>query len=157
MMPWQEWDQDQRWEMLSAYVDGELTEQESALVKAWLERDPEAHRMLIQLQRLQYLWSQMPYVAQAPEPVIEGVMQRLRPAPRRRRWLGTVAASMSLLAASGGLIWRWWQPQPLVSLESPPVQITLRPTATQVAETYLLTPPRTRDPFVILFQDEPLN
>jgi len=173
MTPWQEWDEEKRWEMLSAYVDGELSEQEETVVIACLDRDPEAQRILRELQTLQHLWQRMPYPAQPSEPVMKAVMQSLKPTHRTQRWAkiwaktgartgartwaGTVAATIGVIAGSSGLHWRLWDPQPLVSLDSPPVRVTVRPTATQVAGTYLLTPPRTRDPFVILFHDEPLN
>ncbi|MEN9205075.1 MAG: hypothetical protein Q6J68_02770 [Thermostichales cyanobacterium SZTDM-1c_bins_54] len=153
MMPWQQWDEDQRWEMLSAYLDGELSPQEHLVVTAWLDRDPQARRMLRDLQVLQRAWQHLPYPAQSTDAVVEGVMRRLQP---RRRWAGTLAAGLGLLAVGGALAWRYANPQPLVSLEAPPVQIARRPSATRVAETYLLTPPRTQDPFVILFQDEPV-
>jgi len=86
------------------------------------------------------------------------VMARVATPPPRRRWSGTLAASLGVMVLSGGALWRVLYPQPLVSIESPPVQVTLRPNATTVAETYLLTPPQSADPFVILFQDEiPVN
>lgn len=44
--------QDARWELLSAYVDGEVTDAERATVEAWLQEDASARDMLGELQRL---------------------------------------------------------------------------------------------------------
>lgn len=44
--------QDARWELLSAYVDGEVSDAERATVEAWLREDPAAREMLGELQSL---------------------------------------------------------------------------------------------------------
>ncbi|GAB4217817.1 MAG: zf-HC2 domain-containing protein [Synechococcales cyanobacterium] len=127
MTPWQAWDDDTRWEMLSAYVDGELSGDELAQVEAWLASDPLARQELHHLQHLQAVVQRLPAPPSPSAPVIDAVMARLSAPPRRRRWTGTLVASLGVMALSGGALWRVLYPQPLVSIESPPVHVTLRP------------------------------
>lgn len=161
---------DDRFEHLSAYLDGELAVSEQAEVERWLADDPQAREHYRQLVRLHSSFSQLPVPASAQhsgEATAELVLERLDrprwlPKPKTRwgkfsRHYAPIAAGA--IAAFTG--WAAWDlshpPEPIVSLDMPPVVIpTLvsESPATQEAGTYLLAPSGDRDPYSILFDDE---
>lgn len=136
-----------RFELLSAYVDGEVSPEERALVEHWLATDPEAQRLYRQLVQLHELCQKLP--APAPgmpvDEVVTGVLTRItRRARKRLVWSGLLVAASALVGGVlSGLVTRTptpelaQQPSPSVStatlrnpqralritLEQPPVTI----------------------------------
>lgn len=94
--------------LLSAHLDGALTEQEEATLQAHLSRCAHCRAILEQLQEQQSALEQIPPM---PERVHAAAMQRVRASRRKgtpRRWLPAVAgaaaaAAMLTLVASGVL------------------------------------------------------
>jgi anti-sigma factor RsiW len=80
-----------RFELLSAYLDGEVTPDERAQVESWLAQDPAVQTLYANLTGVQMRIRSMP-VRQAvtPEETLTAVMQRL---DRRRRRIWVVSGS----------------------------------------------------------------
>lgn len=164
---------DPRFEQLSAYLDGELSAPEARIVETWLTQDPALRRLYIQLSGIQAGFDRLPRPAKRDaSPLVAQVFEQLRqsdPQPvacwRRRktcsgwppismgqRQIPTVAAALALLSSS---VWALWpQPQPIISLEDPPVEIAQIPDSTLLAEQYLLQPEAHQDAYAILFAPE---
>ncbi|MFS8860511.1 anti-sigma factor family protein [Synechococcus sp. B60.1] len=157
---------EERFEQLSAYLDGELSPQEARQVEDWLARDPQARQLYSQLAALQAGLANLKAPTLDPvqtELLISRVFEELdrRPALElgwwRRRgtpW-GRVAAAVVALAGAGWAGWRWLQPQPLVSLENPPVRVAIVPASARVAQRYLFEPGQKQDAYSILFETTP--
>lgn len=159
-----------RFEQLSAYLDGELSEAERATVEQMLASDIEVQAQYRQLARLQSSFSHLSVPAAARnngDATAERVLERLQqprwlPAPLMQghkfyRHYAPIAAG--LLAAFTG--WTAWEvlhsPQPLVSLETAPVVIptlVVNSPATRQAGSYLLAPTSDRDAYQILFDEK---
>ena len=96
-----------RFELLSAYLDGEVTAAERREVDEWLANDPEIQRLYARLLNLRQGLQTMPVPAAHPrvEQTIEQVYQRIHLRPRRRAvvWGGTAIAAAFIGAVSGVL------------------------------------------------------
>lgn len=159
---------DERFEQLSAYLDGELSSQEARQVEDWLASDPQARQLYSQLAALQAGLANLKAPTLDPiqtELLISRVFAELDRRPvldlgwRRRKgtpW-GRVAAAVVALAGAGwvGWGWRWSHPQPLVSLEDPPVRVAIVPASARVAQRYLFEPGQKQDAYSILFEAIP--
>ncbi|MEO1133870.1 MAG: hypothetical protein AAFX40_14335 [Cyanobacteria bacterium J06639_1] len=161
---------DDRFEQLSAFIDGELSDTEQAEVQHWLKLDPDARAQYRQLLQLQSGFSRMsvPEAARnSGDITAEQVLARLE----QPSWLsepkaGWVKFSRRCAPIAAGAIaaltgWTAWDlshpAEPLVSLEEPPVVIptlVAESSAMQEAGTYLLAPSGDRDPYSILFDDD---
>src|SRR5437899_8787103 len=112
---------------LTAYVDGELTDEERARVQAWLTRNPEVRAEVEAQQHLKALWERCPVpapdalawddVLARVESALEAAstenlqprLSPLRPSPRNPwRWAAWVAAAAALLLA----LWLGHRPAP---------------------------------------------
>ncbi len=106
-------------ELLTAYLDGELSEAKRREVEGWLAQDRSAQSLLADLGRTARLVSALPR-EQAPRDLSGRITVRLEreallgnspPAPRtsssRSRWLGwmALAASIALVITAGWLFW----------------------------------------------------
>ena len=93
-----------RFELLSAYLDGEVTAAERKQVEEWLANDPESQRLYERLLKLRSSFQTMPVpAAQKPvEQTIELVYQRVDRRSRRRAvvWSGSAIAAVVLGAVS---------------------------------------------------------
>jgi hypothetical protein len=93
-----------RFELLSAYLDGEVTAAERKQVEEWLANDPESQRLYERLLKLRSSFQTIPVpAAQQPvEQTIELVYQRVHRRSRRRAvvWSGSAIAAMVLGAVS---------------------------------------------------------
>ena len=94
-----------RFELLSAYLDGEVTAAERKQVEEWLANDPESQRLYERLLKLRSSFQTMPVpAAQKPvEQTIELVYQRVHSSRSRRRavvWSGSAIAAVVLGAVS---------------------------------------------------------
>ena len=68
-------------ELLSGYLDGELSSEEQALVESALSRDPQAQQLLEDLQQLRQCLQELPQ-EQPPEHARQHVLQQVRSIPR---------------------------------------------------------------------------
>lgn len=89
---------------LSAYLDGELPDQEALQVEEWLERDPQAQAQLEALMQTDSIVRDA-FDAQLNDPVpltlARAVKSAPMPSPRARPHWGAVAASLVMLMIGG--------------------------------------------------------
>lgn len=100
--------QKDRFELLSAYLDGEVTAAESRQVEEWLAHDDTVkqlyHRLLALRGGFQQAAVTIPASATA-EATVRQVMARVDRQPRRRAWtLGGLAAIGAVASAAFGLL-----------------------------------------------------
>ena len=95
-----------RFELLSAYLDGEVTAAERQQVEDWLVNDPEIQRLYARLIRLRQELRLLP-VPPAQQPVEQTIQQVYRRLNRRYyrtvAWGGTAIAALFIGALSGTL------------------------------------------------------
>jgi anti-sigma factor RsiW len=150
-------------ERLSAFLDGELSPDEARDVQDWLIHDPEAQALYRQLSSIQAGFDRLdsfPNEADLDH-MISTVIRRTPPAWRYQLVDSNVlphthkaaAALVVFLGLSLATFQQWFTPQLLVSVESPPVQISRLPPSTRAAEHYLLGPSESQDPYAILFAE----
>jgi anti-sigma factor RsiW len=85
-----------RFEMLSAYLDGEATAQERQQVQQWLDTDPEAQQLYRRLVQLRCGMKEMPVPSAQPhQQLTQGVFKRLR----QRRWKQAAFVGSGAIAA----------------------------------------------------------
>ncbi len=92
-----------RFELLSAYLDGEVTAAERRQVEDWLANDPESQRLYGRLLKLRMGMQTIPgRAAQPVEQTIEQVYQRMHRRSRRRAvvWGGSAIAAVVIGAVS---------------------------------------------------------
>lgn len=132
-----------RFELLSAYLDGEVTAAERREVDEWLANDPEIQRLYARLLNLRQGLQTMPVPATHPpvEQTIEQVYQRIHQRPRRRAvvWGGTAIAAMFVGAISGVL--------PLQLAKSPntpiePLRVALNAPVVEIPTATIAAPPQ---------------
>ncbi len=93
----------EQFELLSAYLDDEVTDQERALVEGWLATDPIIRQAFQNLGGLSRSISQVPIPQSATvEQTVRAVMARIDRRHRRMHWLGgsAIAAAMTAAIAS---------------------------------------------------------
>lgn len=127
-----------RFELLSAFLDGEVTAAERQQVEEWLENDPEIQRLYARLLKLRQGIRTLPIPPQQPvEQTVQQVFTRIEQRRSRRVtvWGGTAIAAMFIGALSGVLTSRpslqmaGLQPLPeanetlMVAVNSPVVEI----------------------------------
>ncbi|MCT7971838.1 anti-sigma factor family protein [Laspinema olomoucense] len=138
-----------RFELVSAYIDGEATQSERHQVQEWLDRDPEVKRLYLNLIKLRESVQVLPVPA-AVQPVQETVQNLFRRLDRQRQrrvlW-GGVAIAALVLAGLSSLIFRdrTYSPQMatvpteaptpserlMIALNGPVVEIPEAPEATE--------------------------
>jgi len=118
-----------RFELLSAYLDGEVTATERRQVEEWLANDPEIKRLYARLLQLRQGLRTMPVPAaeQPVEQTVQQVYQRLHRRSRRAMVLGGSAIAALFIGALSGVI---------PSLES--FQIAKSPEATTPVEPLMV-------------------
>lgn len=158
---------DPQFEQLSAYIDGELSAPEARAVEDWLASDPQARYLYRQLSSMQAALGQIRPPARSPAEM-EQMTQRVFTLADRAVGIPSfprlfphqlyqkVAAVVVVVLGSGLSTWQWQPPQPLISLEDPPVTISSLPPSARIAERYLLHPPASQDPYSILFTETDL-
>lgn len=90
-----------RFELLSAYMDGEVTAAERQQVEDWLVNDPSMQALHGRLLTLRDGFQSMPIPAsaQSTQQTIDGVFARLDRRPKRRLLLGGAALAAGLVGA----------------------------------------------------------
>jgi len=96
-----------RFELLSAYLDGEVTPEERKIVQHWMDTDPATQRLYRRLMRIRHGIQQVPPPSCDVEETLAGVCQCLR---RRVQVASMAGAGVVVLGAlgllSGGLSYR---------------------------------------------------
>jgi len=95
-----------RFELLSAFIDSELSALEYQQVEKWLASDPTAQKLHHQLLKLRQGLQTMPIpvASQSPEQTLERVFSRLEPRPSFNFAWGAAAMIAVVTAALTGLI-----------------------------------------------------
>jgi anti-sigma factor RsiW len=96
---------DERFELLSAYLDGEVTATERQQVEAWLATDRAFQQQYRQMQNIHVAFPLMTVPSShSAEALAEGVFAQIdRNRNRRLSWIGGGAIAATLLAAVTGL------------------------------------------------------
>lgn len=96
---------DERFELLSAYIDGEVTASERQQVQAWLENDAAFQLQYRQLKQMHRAFPQMPVPSsQSAENLAAGVFGKIdRRRNRKFFWIGGGAIAASVIATLAGL------------------------------------------------------
>lgn len=108
---------DDRFELLSAYIDGEVTPAERQQVEAWLATDREFKQVYEQLSAMQQGFHTLPVpVAQSArsvEQMVDRIIETAESKQQRKwKWQGGAIAALFLAAASGlTLATRTYSPQ----------------------------------------------
>ncbi|MEG3924317.1 MULTISPECIES: zf-HC2 domain-containing protein [unclassified Microcoleus] len=94
-----------RFELLSAYLDGEVTATERRQVEEWLTNDPTTKRLYSRLLMMQQSFQAMPVPAaeQSAEELAAKVLQRVERKPKRTWILGGSAIAALLIAVVSGV------------------------------------------------------
>ncbi|MEN9216143.1 MAG: zf-HC2 domain-containing protein [Gloeomargarita sp. HHBFW_bins_162] len=132
-----------RFELLSAYLDGEASPEEQALVEHWLATDPETQRLYQQLLNLHELCQDLPIPSSgvSADQVVTGVITKLTQRARKRlAWSGVIVAASALVGGVvSGVLWR--PPTPEFAQQAPvPTTATLR-NPSRVLQIKLEQPP----------------
>lgn len=92
-----------RFELLSAYLDGEISSTERRQVEAWIDTDPSMKCQYLRLLRLRSGLQNLPVEAtQSPEEILQQVWRKLR---SRSRWAWMLGGAIAVCAISiSGLI-----------------------------------------------------
>ncbi|WP_310424205.1 hypothetical protein [Chamaesiphon sp. VAR_48_metabat_135_sub] len=94
---------DERFELLSAYLDGEVTVSERKQVDAWLATDPAFQRQYRQMQNIHVAFPRMPIPSsQSAEALAKGVFDKID-RHRKLSWIGGGAIAATLVATVAGL------------------------------------------------------
>jgi len=113
-----------RFELLSAYLDGEASPEECALVEHWLATDPETQRVYQQLVSLHELCQDLPIPASgvSADQMVTGVITKITHRARKRlAWSGVIVAASALVGGViSGVVWR--APTPEFAQQSPSPQ-----------------------------------
>ncbi|MEG4117565.1 zf-HC2 domain-containing protein [Microcoleus sp. N9_B4] len=94
-----------RFELLSAYLDGEVTATERRQVEEWLTNDPTTKRLYSRLLMMQQSFQAMPVPAaeQSAEELATKVLQRVERKPKQTWILGGSAIAALLIAVVSGV------------------------------------------------------
>lgn len=87
-----------RFELLSAYLDGEVSSAERRQVEEWLDTDPSVKCLYLRLLRLRSGLQNIPVEAtQSPEEIVQQVWKKLR---YRSRWAWVLGGAIAVCAIS---------------------------------------------------------
>jgi anti-sigma factor RsiW len=92
--------QEEQFELLSAYLDNEVTVAERKQVEAWLATDPEFQQLYNQMLKLQRSLNHLPVPAQVHQPVEQTVQQVMKRLERRPQHLMLVWTGIGAAAAA---------------------------------------------------------
>ena len=117
-----------RFELLSAYLDGEVTAVERRQIEDWLTTDLGVQRLYARLLKLRYRWQTIPSVPLA-QPAVERTFGQVLPYFSKRLtwlWFGGVLCSLTCLPALFQESYQVVNPLPNNNL-SPQLTIELKP------------------------------
>ena len=118
----------EQFELVSAYLDNEVTEDERRQVEHWLATDAKIQALYTELGGMTDSLKQAPVpLSASPEQVLAGVMAKVEKQQRQRNRLWGGAAIAASLAATVGAL--------SVGLRQPSLQIAQTPPATLDSET----------------------
>lgn len=104
-----------RFELLSAYIDGEVTAAERQQVEDWLTNDPTTKRLYSRLMVMQQGFQSMPVPAteQSAQELVAKIVQREKRQTKRTWVLGGSAIAALLIATVAGVSGgrQWFAPQ----------------------------------------------
>lgn len=110
-LPWL----DDRFELLSAYLDGEANAEERQQVEAWLATDTEAQKLYDRMSNLHRDFQALPIPTPTTsvQAIADGVFDRLDQQRQRRnlRWGGAIAAALIAVVSGTTLNTRSYTPQ----------------------------------------------
>ena len=93
-------------QLISAYLDGELTQADEQRVRIHLEDCEECRVMLEELAALQRMTAEIPF-RDPPEVIMDALEERLSvQAPRRFGWTLVIAAAVGWILYAVYLVWR---------------------------------------------------
>ncbi|MEM9771538.1 MAG: Fis family transcriptional regulator [Cyanobacteria bacterium P01_D01_bin.73] len=94
----------EQFELVSAYMDGEVTAQEQLQVERWLKEDPKIQALYADLGGLTESVKQMPVpVSCSAEKTLAAVMDKVQTQQRKRRVWGASAIAAGLAVAIGSV------------------------------------------------------
>ncbi|WP_414513006.1 anti-sigma factor family protein [Nostoc sp. PCC 9305] len=95
-----------RFELLSAYLDGEVTATERRQVEEWLANDASVQCLYARLLKLRQGLRTLPVPAaqQSPEETVQQVLSRLRHRSRLNWMVGSAAVAACVIGAVSGLV-----------------------------------------------------
>lgn len=97
----------ERFELLSAYLDGEVTASERQQVQAWLATDPAFAKQYRQMQQMQQAMSAIPVPSsdRSATQLADAVFTKIerRSTRNKLRWIGGGAIAATLMTALAGL------------------------------------------------------
>ncbi len=98
-----------QFELLSAYLDGEVTAAERRQVESWLATDPQTQRLYSRLQSLRQGLQTLPIAqpSQNIDQLVDRVTARVERQPRRLAWGGLAAAGLLI-----GVLFNAMPPEP---------------------------------------------
>lgn len=126
--------QQQRFELLSAYLDGEVTPAERRQVQQWLDTDPQFQQLYV---RLRHLQQAVPRICVPPSGISsEALSQQVFHRTGRQRALRLVWGGLAAAMATGIFSILWFRndfllpqrallPQPTPKMEAEPLMIAL--------------------------------
>jgi anti-sigma factor RsiW len=126
--------QQQRFELLSAYLDGEVTLTERRQVQQWLDTDPQFQQLYVRLRHLQQVVPRLPVPPSGISS--EELSQRVLHSAGRQRVLRLVWGGLAAAMVAGIFSGLWLRndslfpqrakaPQPVPRMESEPLMIAL--------------------------------
>lgn len=130
-------DQFERFELLSAYLDGEVTAKERRQVQQLLDTDPQFHQLYVQLSRLQ---REIPTIPFSPSPVSsqqlsESVFEKVdrqNQTQRLIRWGGMVVATVVVGIISNFYLEKQSLSRNFADVETEPLTIALNRPAVEI-------------------------
>lgn len=141
-----------RFELLSAYLDGELTAAQRRQVEEWLAHDPQVQQLYARLLKLRQGLRTLP-VPSASQPVDETIQQvfsRIHDRSRRLFWGGAAIAAVVASALSGTLTMResrqfaeTLEPKPAVN---EPLMVAINSPVIEIPKAAVITPPKGINP-----------
>ncbi|MEM8780149.1 MAG: anti-sigma factor, partial [Cyanobacteria bacterium P01_G01_bin.49] len=103
----------ERFELLSAYIDGEVTAQERKQVQQWLDTDPQFHQLYKELLRLQREIPavEIPENSVTPDQLSDQVFDSIDRQQRSRR--GMLVGGLAIAAVMVGTVSNLWLRDPV--------------------------------------------
>lgn len=139
-----------RFELLSAYLDGEVTAAERRQVEDWLANDPDSQRLYGRLLKLRMGVQTIPVpAAQQPvEQTIEQVYQRMHRRSRRSTvvWGGSAIAALVIGAISTVLPTRQFLQIAKLPAQIEPLMVALNDPVVEIPKAGIVPPAQPRAP-----------